>query len=135
MGWTALPYPNLGVTNVLSLLVAFSLLAGCRHATSSKPSSSPAPIALGADALLPSPRLIIGRIIAVDPAQGFAFVDLVADPPAAALASDTELISRTLALHETGRLRVSRYIRGRTLGTKIVGGQPTPGDEVVWLAP
>jgi len=36
---------------------------------------------------------------------------------------------------ETARLRASRYLRGRTLGTKILTGQPAPGDEVVWLAP
>ena len=35
----------------------------------------------------------------------------------------------------TARSQVSRYERGHVVGTKIVGGQPSPGDEVVWLAP
>jgi hypothetical protein len=52
-----------------------------------------------------------------------------------ALANGTELIVRTPALQITARLRTSRYVRGRTLGTKIVEGQPSPGDEVVWVAP
>ncbi len=102
-------------------------LGGCRHAP-------PAPI-LATDALLPSPRLIIGRIIAVDAARSLAWVELATDAPSAALADGTELIVRTLELRETGRLRASAYVRGRTLGTKITGGQPSSGDEVVWLAP
>lgn len=87
------------------------------------------------DPLAPSPRLILGRILSVDAAQGFAFVELANDAPAAALVEGTELIVRTLELKETARVRVSRYIRGRTLGTRIVAGQPAPTDEVVWLAP
>jgi len=51
------------------------------------------------------------------------------------LTNGSELIVRTLELRETGRLRVSRYLRGRTLGTDIFAGQPHPGDEVVWQAP
>jgi hypothetical protein len=109
-------------------LAVISFFAGCRHAV---PSLPPLP----ADALAPSPRLIIGRIIAVDLAQKFAFVELASDSPAAALTDGTELIARTLELRETARLRASRYVRGRTLGTRIIGGQPSPGDEVVWLAP
>jgi hypothetical protein len=115
--------------------VAIVGVTGCRHAPSPKAAASPAPPALGADALLPSPRLIVGRIIAVDSAQGFAFVDLATDAPAPALANGTELFARTVGLQNTARLRTSRYVRGRTLGTKIVDGQPSPGDEVVWVAP
>ncbi len=85
--------------------------------------------------LAPSPRLIVGRILAVEPADGFAYVELATDAPVNALADGNELIARTLDLRETGRLRASRYVRGRTLGTKIIAGQPSPGDEVVWLAP
>ena len=90
---------------------------------------------LAAEALVPSPRLIVGRIVAVETAQKFAFVELAADAPSAALVAGTELIVRTLELRETGRIQASAYVRGRTLGTKIIGGQPSPGDEVVWLAP
>lgn len=112
---------------LLTLLAAISFLSACRHTV-------PAPL-LPADALAPSPRLIIGRISAIDAAQGFAFVEIASDAPSAALAAGTELIARTLELRESGRLRASRFVRGRTLGTTIVAGQPSSGDEVVWLAP
>ena len=111
---------------------------GCHHARSASKSPTASTNSTSISAvgpLAPSPRLIVGRIIAVDPAQGFAFVDLAADAPAAAVVEGTELVARTLDLRETARVRASRYVRGRTLGTKIVGGQPSPGDEVVWLAP
>ena len=120
----------------LLLLGAAIWTASCARspAPAAKPEPAPAPV-LGADALLPSPRLIVGRIIAVDPDRRFAFVELNADAPPAALAEGGELITRTLALQETGRLRVSRQQRGRTLGTNVLAGQPAPNDEVVWLAP
>ena len=102
--------------------------AGCSHV-------APPQAALPADALAPSPRLIVGRILATDAAQGLAFVDVAAGAPAAALEDGAELMARTLDLRETGRLRTSRYLRGRTLGAKIAAGQPAPGDEVVWVAP
>ena len=97
-------------------------------------SRSPTPV-LAAGALLPSPRLIVGRVVAVDEAQRLAFIELATDTPNAALVAGTELVARTMNLRDTGRLQVSAYVRGRTLGTQIVGGQPSPGDEVVWLAP
>lgn len=53
----------------------------------------------------------------------------------AATGEGTELVARTLDLHETARLRASAYLRGRTLGTTITSGQPSTADEVVWLAP
>jgi hypothetical protein len=114
-------------------LTLSGVVAGCAHWAAPKPDKTA--MALPADALAPSPRLIVGRIIAVDSAKGFAFVDLVTDAPAVIATSEMELITRTLELRETGRLRSSHYLRGRTLGTKIVAGQPSPGDEVVWLAP
>ena len=118
-------------------LLSFAILSsgtGCRNLFSDPAPVAPTPV-LAAGALLPSSRLIIGRIVAVDEAQRFAFVELAADAPNAALIAGTELAARTLTLRDTGRLQVSAYVRGRTLGTKIVGGQPSPGDEVVWLAP
>ena len=110
------------------------LFAGCA-AVDADPKTQAQPAVLSVDALVPSPRLIVGRIIAVDQAQGFAFVGLAGDAPAAATNPGTELVVRTMDLRETGRIEASRYLRGRTLGTKIVAGQPTTGDEVVWLAP
>jgi hypothetical protein len=102
------------------LLLLLVLSSGaCRHHAPARAAVPPA------ETLAPSPRLI----------PGFAFVELAADSPNAALANGTELVARTLELRETARLRVSRFVRGRTLGVTIVSGQPSAGDEVVWLAP
>ena len=90
---------------------------------------------LPAGALLPSRNLLVGRVLAVDAGSRFASVELVTDAPATALTDGAELISRSDGLRETARLRASRYVRGRTLGTNIVAGQPAPGDEVVFPAP
>lgn len=112
------------------------LLAGCAGSAALPDQSPPAaPSPLGVDALVPSARLLVGRIVAVDADRRFAFVELAPDAPAAALEAGSELIARTLALQETARLEVSRQRRGRTLGTRIISGQPAPNDEVVWLAP
>lgn len=116
---------------------------GCGHHLTPLPpepwrlkKAEPVPEApLPADALHASPRRLVGRIVAVDAAQGLAFVDLTDEPPAGALVAGAELIVRTDDLRETGRLKSSRYARGHTLGTQIVQGQPAAGDEVVFQAP
>jgi hypothetical protein len=109
--------------------LAVLVLAGC---ASSPP--KPAPI-LAEGALVPSARLIVGRVIAIDAARGFAIVELAGAAPAGAAAEGAELLARTPDLRETARLRASRQLRGRMLGAHVAGGQPSPGDEVVWLAP
>jgi hypothetical protein len=127
-------------------LAVILFFTGCRTRLARPPDPGPpaagksaapaAPAAPADDApLAPSPRLIVGRITAVDAARGFAFVELAAEAPAIALVADTELIARTLDLRETARLRASRYLRGRMLGTNVARGRPRVGDEVVWLAP
>ncbi|MES2693649.1 MAG: hypothetical protein V4773_09260 [Verrucomicrobiota bacterium] len=113
----------------LVALAAISFLPACR--TTAPATKTP----LVSESLAPSPRLIVGRVVAVDTARRFAFVELATDAPPAATTADTELITRTLDLRETGRLRASRQLRGRTLGTLILSGRPNAGDEVVWLAP
>ena len=125
---------SLLVAATVALTLAVFFTAGCGSLFTSQSPAAAAPV-LAAGALLPSPRLIVGRIVAVDLDQRFAFVELASDAPNAALIAGTELAARTLELRETGRLQVSPYLRGRTLGTKVVGGQPSPGDEVVWAAP
>ena len=118
---------------LLLSLATLALAGGCQWFSPAKPElKAPPP---PAPSLAPSPRLIVGRVIAIDTEQRFAFVELAPDAPNPALAEGTEFIARTLELRVTGRLRASRYLRGRTLGTTILDGQPTPGDEVVWLAP
>jgi hypothetical protein len=115
-------------------ILILTILVGCHGGFTDRARGTASPV-LAPGALVPSPRLIVGRVLAVDHPQRFAFVDLASDAPKAALIAGTELSVRTLDLRVTGRIEVSRYIRGRTLGAKIVGGQPSPGDEVVWLAP
>ncbi|HVS52793.1 MAG TPA: hypothetical protein VHD62_10595 [Opitutaceae bacterium] len=114
----------------LLALAAFCLLLGCHTQSPSVAATPPT-----ATPLTSSPRVIVGRILAIDAAQKFAFVDLAPGAPPAAIAENAELTTRTPDLRETGRLRASRYLRGRTLGATIVAGQPAPGDEVVWLTP
>ncbi len=126
---------------LLTLLAVFFLVVGCGTApplTANPGVSRGAPSAATlppADALTLSPNKIVGRIVAVDAARGFAFVSVTPGAPAAALADAVELVVRSDDLSETGRLRTSRYTRGRTLGTQIISGQPTLGDEVVFHAP
>lgn len=87
------------------------------------------------EALAPSPRLIVGRVVAVDPARGYAFIELASDAPPSASAEGSELLVRTHDLKETARLRASRQLRVRTLGTHIASGTPAIGEEVIWVAP
>jgi hypothetical protein len=120
--------------------LAVFLFPGCANFNPLTPApigtrNSPPPVAadpLPAGALLPSSNLLVGRVVAIDPARGFAFVELTSSPPAAALADGAILVSRTDDLRETARLSTSRYVRGRTLGVRVISGQPAPGNEVVW---
>ncbi|MDO8540899.1 MAG: hypothetical protein Q7S40_10730 [Opitutaceae bacterium] len=129
----------MNTTARLLTLLAVSVFAyGCQHIRIVRRSSPPRAATATPAAtrtFSPSPRLIVGRVLAVDPARGFAFVDLGSDAPPAALAEGTELTSRTLDLRDTAQLRASRQLRGRTLGATVISGQPSPGDEVVWHAP
>ena len=122
---------------LLTLLAVIYFVAGCSTATTTPRASRGDPSAAmlpPADALTLSPHKIVGRIVAVDTARGFAFVSLTTTTPAAALVAGGELIVRSDDLRETGRVRTSRYTRGRTLGTQIISGQPKLGDEVVFHA-
>ena len=122
---------------LLTLLAVIYFVPGCSTATTTPQASRSAAAAAmlpPADALSLSPHKIVGRIVAVDTARGFAFVSLTTTTPAAALVEGGELIVRSDDLRETGRVRTSRYTRGRTLGTQIISGQPKLGDEVVFHA-
>src|SRR6188508_1510436 len=100
-----------------ALLAAVPIVAGC-SLFSPTLTPKPAPIVLSAGALLPSPRLIVGRVITVDDTYRFAFVELAPDAPKGALIDGTELSVRSVTLSDTGRLQASAYVRGRTLGAK-----------------
>lgn len=114
--------------------VFFFAATGCRHVPAGDTGAGPT-LSTSADALLPSPRLLVGRVIAFDAQRGFAIVELAGDAPGDALADGSELLARTTDLRETARLRPTRYRRGRTLGCVVVSGQPAAENEVVWLAP
>jgi len=125
---------------LLTLLAVISLGMGCTSIT--QPSSAPpvgrdeaSAAATPPTALAASPRKLVGRVLAIDLARGFAFVTLTTEPPSSALADGAQLIARTDDLHETARMKTARTPRGRILATQIISGQPTPGDEVVTLAP
>ena len=123
----------------LLLLAVLLVAGGCRlfapkSAAQATARSATTPEPLPAGALLPSHNLRVGRVLAVDPSRGIAIIDLALDAPATALVGGAPLLTRTNDLKETARLTASRYLQGRTLGTKIVSGQPSPGDEVVFPA-
>jgi len=99
------------------------------------PPGAPVASAPPAEPLAPSPRLVVGRVLAVDASRGFAFVELAADAPRSALAPGTPLVVRRPDLTPAGTLRTSAFLRGRTLGTRVASGAPRIGDEVVWAAP
>ena len=121
---------------VTALLVVIFLSSACGHIATLAPTSPAPPVDASPPAgLQPSPNHLVGSVLAVDATRGFAFIDLTSEPPPAALLEGAELMARTAELRETARLRVSRYVRGRTLGTNIISGQPAPGDEVVFRAP
>jgi len=116
---------------LLLMLAAPLFLGGCAGAF--RDLAPPPP---PREPLNPSPRLVVGRIIAVDTERGFAVIELAGDAPRSALAEGEELLARSFDdLRETARLLSSRYVRGRTLGTTVKSGRPSPGDEVVWAAP
>lgn len=85
------------------------------------------------DRTVPGPVQVLGRIIAVDLRSLSVIVELA---PYAELPFDfatRQLISRRDDLQPTARLQSSPYLRGRTLGTRLLAGQPQIGDEVVFL--
>lgn len=113
-------------------LAVFFLFTACR----SVPPPPPGVRSPGSDpGLATSPRRLVGRVLAVDPARRFVIIDLAAGAPLAALAPDTELLIRTGDLRPTARVRISRHHRGRTLGTILLSGEATVGDEVVFPSP
>jgi hypothetical protein len=118
------------------LIFALGLaLAGCAG-TGRHPVAPPPAPAAPPGLIQPSPLLPVGRVLAVDGTVGTVIVDV---SPYAALPAD--LTGRMLLarhpgdLQPTARLQASAYLRGRTLGTRLVEGRPAVGDEVVLLPP
>jgi len=75
-------------------------------------------------------------VLAVDPAAHTVIVDV---SPYAVLPGNLTgrmLLARNPGdLRPTGRLQASPYLRGLTLGTRLIEGQPVVGDEVVLVPP
>jgi hypothetical protein len=151
-------------TPALLLLAALTLLAACGQSPGARPATTttqvigalPAETTTRNESVSPNARggagpvrararahgpevdraVLVGRVRSVDRSQRTAIVDLRGDVPPAALANGVELSARDFnTLAQTGLLKVSRSIRDLPLGTNIVAGQPSPGDEVVWLVP
>jgi hypothetical protein len=120
---------------LLTPLAVIFFLGACGHVASPNPARPDDRAAPSANTLKPSANQLVGRVLAVDLARGYAFVTLAAEPPAGTLTAGAELIVRTDDLRETARLKTSRYVRGRTLGANIVSGQPSLDNEVVFRAP
>ena len=124
---------------LLTLLAVILFFTGCGHRAAPASASgnnatvpSAQPSRPAAAPLQASPRKLVGRVLSIDAARGFVFVALDLDSPPAATTEGASLIVRTDDLRETARLRTSAYVRGRTLGTLLVSGQPSLGDEVVF---
>lgn len=112
------------------------LLAGCATRGSKSPSgggdAAKADASADASRTVPGPVQVVGRVVAVDLRTLSAIVELapyVALPPDFAT---RPLIARRDDLQPTARLQSSPYLRGRTLGTRLISGRPQVGDEVVF---
>jgi hypothetical protein len=111
------------------------LFAGCAT-RGSKPSAQGGDSSASSNhaRTLPGPVQIVGRVIAVDLRTLSVIIELA---PYAAIPTDFNgrvLISRQDDLRPTAQLQASPYLRGRTLGARLLAGQPELGNEVV-LAP
>ena len=122
---------------ILSVALSTVLVAGCatRGSKSSPGGNAPSKLDASADAprTVPGPVQVLGRVIAVDMRTLSVIIDLA---PYVSLPGDfatRQLISRRDDLQPTARLQSSPYLRGRTLGTRLLAGQPQVGDEVVFL--
>lgn len=103
------------------------LLAGCATGGGRKPAES----TTKAGAIAPSPFVVVGHVLAVD----FSTMNVVIDvAPYAVLPFDFDgkiLLARTEDLRPTAKLQASPYLRGHTLGARLLAGRPNAGDEVV----
>jgi hypothetical protein len=132
VAWWLLPVVGLSLGGCQTLQRLGGLATAPSAASVTAPANKPA---APQEPLVPSPRLIIGRVTSVDQEMRQVMVELAAETPGEALLPETELTTRDAALRETGRLKVSRQLRGRILGTFWAAGSPAVHNEVVWLAP
>ncbi len=80
---------------------------------------------------VPSPVQVVGRIIAVDLLSLVVVIELAPYSTVPANIGGRSLIARHDDLRPTARLEASSYLRGRTVGARLLTGQPQVGNEVV----
>jgi len=110
----------------LILTLGCALLVGCVTDAGHKTPAAPK-----AGALEPSPFTVVGHVIAVDMSVGNVIIDVA---PFAVLPLGYDgiaMIARTDDLRPTAKLEASSYLRGHTLGARLLAGRPNIGDEVV----
>jgi hypothetical protein len=78
---------------------------------------------------------VVGRVIAVDLSSLSVVIDLAPYAVLPAGFAGQTLIARRLDLAPTARMQASPYLRGRTLGARLLAGRPQIGDEVVFAPP
>jgi hypothetical protein len=121
----------------LTALVICSLfLAGCishRSQPQQHPSAGNASEKTGGrpNATVASPVQVVGRIIAVDMPTLAVIIELGPYATLPNAINGSILIAREDDLRPTARLQASPYLFGRTLGARLIAGQPRVGDEVV----
>jgi hypothetical protein len=74
----------------------------------------------------------VGRVIAVDVKTLSVIIELAPFTVMPPDYSGSILISRQDDLRPTARLQASSYLRGRTLGARLLAGQALIGQEVVF---
>lgn len=115
----------------LVLALCALLFAGC-STRGAKPAAKGGEPAAQAGRTVPGPVQIVGRIIAIDVRSLTVVVELAPYSTLPADYSGRVLISRRDDLQPTARLQATSYLRGRTLGTRLVAGKPQLNDEVVF---
>ncbi|CAM3125126.1 hypothetical protein [Rariglobus hedericola] len=119
----------------LTFALCSVLLGGC--ATRGGKSAAPGGEAKGAEptkasVTVPGPVMVVGRVIAIDSRSLSVIVELAPYAVMPASYNGSILIARRDDLQPVARLQASAYIRGRTLGTRLLAGNPQVGDEVVF---
>jgi hypothetical protein len=116
----------------LGLAVVFS---GC-GTTSPRPTAPAETVSLTFPTYVAPARVVVGRVLSHDAAQGGAVVELSPFSTAPADLAGVALIARhpdTLA--PTAELLASSRRTGNLLGVRVKSGAPAPGDEVVLPPP
>ena len=113
-----------------SLLIAGCSTRGAKPAAAHTGATPAQPVQTAR--MVPGPVQVVGRIIAIDMRSLTVVVELASHVVMPPDYSGRILISRRDDLQPTARLQASPYLRGRTLGTRLLAGKPQINDEVVF---